>query len=255
MVVAAHPRKPAVVFEHLDRGQEGAVGSFLRGLKPETVDWAAARDTRRLLARFDAAVGWQRRGWPAIDLYAPLIRFVLRHGMTLVPGNGPRGLVRSIARKGLVVMEPALRNRLRVEDDLPVEMRDDLLAELAANHCGVMAKSAFGTMADAQRVRDAFLARSMIDAAATHGSAVLIAGNGHVRRDRGVPWHLGRQTGGASSFAVLFIEVAVEAQDAFETVRRSGLDVSSADLFVLTRRVDRVDPCIAMRKRFKGGPN
>ena len=67
---------------------------------------------------------------------------------------------------------------------------DALLTELEASHCGLMPKSAFGGMAVAQRFRDGNMASILADAAPGSGQVVLVAGNGHVRLDRGVPWYL-----------------------------------------------------------------
>jgi uncharacterized iron-regulated protein len=57
-----------------------------------------------------------------------------------------------------------------------------------------------------QRARDAMMADRL---AATSGSGggVLIAGNGHVRKDRGVPWYLARLRPGARSISVGLLEV------------------------------------------------
>src|SRR5690606_17942730 len=58
-------------------------------------------------------------------------------------------------------------------------------------HCGLLPEGAVGAMADAQRTRDARLARAVADARARTGlPVVLLAGNGHLRRDIGVPRYL-----------------------------------------------------------------
>ena len=51
-------------------------------------------------------------------------------------------------------------------------------------------------MAAAQRYRDAHMADCPHRGSARHGSAILIAGNGHVRADRGVPWHIRQRAPG-----------------------------------------------------------
>ncbi|MGH6914009.1 MAG: ChaN family lipoprotein, partial [Geminicoccales bacterium] len=57
-----------------------------------------------------------------------------------------------------------------------------------------------------QRARDAMMADRL---AATSGKAggVLIAGNGHVRKDRGVPWYLARLRPDARSVSIGLLEV------------------------------------------------
>ncbi|WP_223274759.1 ChaN family lipoprotein [Tateyamaria sp. syn59] len=65
-------------------------------------------------------------------------------------------------------------------------------AQFAA-HCEAMPLETMGGMVEAQRLRDAAFARTVIDAIDTYGSPiVLITGNGHARMDWGVPVYLSR---------------------------------------------------------------
>jgi len=58
-------------------------------------------------------------------------------------------------------------------------------------HCAAMPKEMMGGMVEAQRLRDAAFARTVIEAVDTYGSpVVLITGNGHARVDWGVPTYL-----------------------------------------------------------------
>lgn len=60
-------------------------------------------------------------------------------------------------------------------------------------HCEAMPLEMMGGMVEAQRLRDAAFARSVIEALETYGSpVVLITGNGHARMDWGVPVYLMR---------------------------------------------------------------
>ncbi|MBY5934837.1 ChaN family lipoprotein [Tateyamaria omphalii] len=60
-------------------------------------------------------------------------------------------------------------------------------------HCEAMPLEMMGGMVEAQRLRDAAFARTVMDALDTHGSpVVLITGNGHARMDWGVPVYLSR---------------------------------------------------------------
>ena len=57
-----------------------------------------------------------------------------------------------------------------------------------------------------QRARDAMMA-DRLAATSGRGGGVLIAGNGHVRKDRGVPWYLARLRPGARSVSIGLLEV------------------------------------------------
>ncbi|WP_299044293.1 ChaN family lipoprotein [uncultured Tateyamaria sp.] len=60
-------------------------------------------------------------------------------------------------------------------------------------HCEAMPLEMMGGMVEAQRLRDAAFARTVIEALDTYGRPVLlITGNGHARMDWGVPLYLSR---------------------------------------------------------------
>src|SRR5690606_15252765 len=110
------------------------------------------------------------------------------------------------------------------------------------------------TMADAQRYRDAYMAHQLIDAAKTYQGAVLLAGNGHVRADRGVPWHLARMAPGKRVLVVLFEQATADGTETLAYASRDLDGKPMADFVVVTPRVERPDPCLAMKKRFSAPP-
>ena len=93
----------------------------------------------------------------------------------------------------------------------------------------------------------------MADAAAKHGRAILLAGNGHVRSDRGVPYYLRQMAPGKNIATLLFLEVEDGKTDPAAYVERGPDGRPIADYIVLTPRAERPDPCIEMKKRF-GAP-
>ena len=66
-----------------------------------------------------------------------------------------------------------------------------LAQELRDAHCGEVSEPVVEGMFRVQRARDAMMADRLATVAGRAGG-VLIAGNGHVRNDRGVPWYLAR---------------------------------------------------------------
>ena len=77
----------------------------------------------------------------------------------------------------------------------------------------------------------------------------MVAGNGHVRLDLGVPWYLKKMIPSADErplVSVGHIEVAagkMRPEDYPEALAQHSL-------IVFTPRTERKDPCVEMRKRF-----
>ena len=141
------------------------------------------------------------------------------------------------------------RGWLAAAEALPSSLIEALKAELAASHCGVVSADAFANMSLAQRYRDAHLASALVRAADMHASAVLMTGNGHVRTDRGVPWHLRRAAPERKIFAVMLLEVEEGKTDAQAYLPRDADGRPVADYTVFTPRQLRPDPCERFRQR------
>lgn len=228
----------SVVFEHLRADQAADLQKFF--LKPKTEQSAES-----LLD----ALAWEKSGWPARAMFAPVFAVVLAKQLSVVPGDASRATVRAIARQGAAVIAEAESARLALAKILPEAEQAALLDELEASHCGLMPRAAFSGMALAQRYRDAHLARAMIDAG-KQGPVTLIAGNGHVHAGRGVPWHLAQEAPGQAVVSVAVLEVSEDKRDVRTAVPSDASGQPIADIVIFTPRTDREDPCTAMRKQF-----
>jgi len=102
-------------------------------------------------------------------------------------------------------------------------------------------------MADIQWARDARIAASLARGGQRDG-AVLIAGAGHVRTDRGVPLHLGRQIQDVAITSVAFVEVDAAAEMPGDYARRFGSDALPFHYVWFTPKVDEADPCEKLKK-------
>jgi len=232
---------PGLVLEHIRADQALAVTGFR----------AVDRVQRRSADDFFAALDWKTSGWPADTLFRPMIEAALDAEWPIVHGNLTRQGIRAVAKSGMSSVEADEAKRLGLETNLPDAARNSLLDELVASHCKLMQRDAMVTMADAQRYRDAYMANQLVDAARTYRGAVLLAGNGHVRADRGVPWHLARMAPGKRILVVMFSQATVDGADAASYAKRDADDTPLADFVVVTPRVERPDPCVAMQKRFQ----
>jgi uncharacterized iron-regulated protein len=97
-----------------------------------------------------------------------------------------------------------------------------------------------------QRARDAQMAEAMLNAPGGDG-AVLIAGAGHVRNDRGVPAYLRQIVPDARPVSVAFLEVDPKRPDVESYVTRFEGRLPF-DYVWFTPAVDDEDPCEKFRK-------
>jgi len=188
-----------------------------------------------------AAIDWEARGWPAWRDYQPVAEAALIHRMPLLPGKPPRALVRRTGEGG--ELPPELAERLDWARPFPAAAQEELLGELEASHCGALPQAALGPMARVQRLWDAWMADAMRSAAAAPLSAeqvILIAGSGHVREDRAVPWRL---PGESLTLALVEVVAGQERPSAY-----AAFDAERFDYVWFTPRVDDKDPCAAFAR-------
>lgn len=234
--------RPAAVFEHIRADQQRALAEFA-DFNAGAGRLGRAEDLFRLL-------DWDKSGWPDRKQFAPLFDAVINAKLPIAAGDPPRDQIKKVAKQGEAALPAEERKRLGLDKPLPAASQDGLLDELEKSHCGLMPKTAFGNLAYAQRYRDASLADAALKAAERHGSAILLAGNGHVRGDRGVPWYIHARAPEKKIVTVLLIEVE-EGKTKPEEYDLKGDDGQPiADFVVFTPRTERPDPCEDMRKRF-----
>jgi uncharacterized iron-regulated protein len=213
----ADRRATWVVFEQMDRAHDASLAAAPRDA--ERVADAGALDRR----------AW---GWP---LHRPLFEAALDGGATVRGGNLPRDAVRAVVRDGRAALPADVRGLLDADTAWGDAQQRALEREIADGHCGMLPASQLGPMALAQRARDAAMARALLDAPAGT-RAVLIAGNGHVRTDLGVPRYL-RAAGvpARQIVAIGFIERGSDAGVPYDERRESA-------------PLQRPDPCAALRR-------
>jgi len=203
--------RPALVMEQFDRARQDTIAA-LRARDP-------APDADALIAAAGGP-GWD---W---SFYRPFIALALRHELPLIAANVSRDESRAVMRDGLAASG--------FDANVPPEVLEAQAADIEASHCGVLDPPAARRMALAQVARDQAMARAM-EAFAARG-VLLLAGNGHVRIDAGVPRWLAPATR-ARSEAIGLLEGGDPADD------------GRFDRVVRTEAQPREDPCAGMRDK------
>ena len=233
--LVARGRKPAVVFEMIERRQQAALDAA-RARAPEDVDAIAA------------ALEWERSGWPEWSLYRPVFESAVRHGLPILAGSLDRAQVMDVAQRGTSALEAAFVAEHRLAEPSPDASADALREEMRLAHCSMLPESMLDAMVLVQRARDAMLASQAHAALARADSAVLIAGNGHARRDRGAPRYLERAYGLGSRVLAL-LEVRPDIREVRGLAPDDAGGALPYDYVWLTPRATDEDPCASLRKR------
>ncbi|MGE0349376.1 ChaN family lipoprotein [Hydrogenophaga sp.] len=207
-LLAAQGKLAALIMEMVEQGHD-------------TLD--LPRDANE--ARVREALAWSERGgwpWPT---YGPVVMAAVRNGVPVIGGNLPRARMRDAMGNGALddlVGEGVLR---RQRDGI----RD--------SHCGLLPEGQITPMTRIQLARDQALAQTVAKAVTPGKTVLLVAGNGHVRRDLGVPLHL------PSSLAhkVVMAQAGAAADS----------DAPPADTVWVTPALPPRDHCTELRQRLK----
>ncbi len=221
-------RRPAIAMEQFDRERQSALDNARaeRPLDQEHLKRAAQFNDK----------GWE---W---EFYAPIVALALQYALPLLAANLSRATAFDIVSAGLESLgNPQVRD-LGLDQPLERARREQLERVIHEGHCGQAPPQSLAGMADAQRARDAVMAQTI--AAHRERGAVLIAGNGHVRRDFGVPYYLQRLAPGASVASIGLIEI--RPGDSRPEDYYAAAD-PEFDYLWFTPRTAREDPCLQLK--------
>ena len=132
------------------------------------------RDASEAQAR--AALQWDDAAWPW-KAYGPVVMAAVGAGVPVLGGNLPRTRMRAAMADATL------------DQHLPAPALAEQQQAMRDGHCGLLPESQIAPMARIQIARDASLARTAQQALRPGQTVLLIAGGGHVLRDRGVPTH------------------------------------------------------------------
>ena len=203
--------RPALLMEQFDRERQVDIDTVM------AQPGATADDVIQ-------AAGAQGTGW-AWPLYRPFIALALEYRLPLVAANVSRADARRVSQEGLAAAG--------FDATVPAEIASYQANTILASHCGMLNEAQARRMATAQVARDQFMARLLKEHSAR--GAVLLAGNGHLRNDVGVPTWLPpamRQR----SVGIGLLEKGESGAEAYDHVITTAAPAA------------RPDPCEGMRR-------
>jgi uncharacterized iron-regulated protein len=208
--------QPVIAMEQFDREKQAALS-------------AAQQDCPDAACVIAKAGG---KGWDW-DFYKPVIDLALRQRIPLVAANVSPQDARLVVRDGLsAALSAKLRDAYGLNAGVPSEVDAIQREAVFQGHCRMAPKAVLGGMVSAQVARDVWMAHVLREH--SQSTVLLLAGNGHVRRDAGVYHWLSPEERLRTQ-----VHAYLEAPD--------GDDAALFDQIHPIAAVKREDPCAAFR--------
>lgn len=183
-----------------------------------------------LLADLQAA-GFDPQAW-SWPLHAPLFDAIRSAGLPLVGGNLPKGFSKQLFSQGASALSAPLGQTYRTAT-LSEAASQQLDQDLIDGHCGKLPERYIEPMRLVQRATDVSMAQALLDRV----PSLLVAGNGHVRKDYGVPQVLNATTPALRVTAVGFVEADGMREELLQSLK------GRYDVVWFSQPAERSDPC------------
>jgi len=187
---------------------------------------------------------WDTSGWPKFEIYAPIFEVIHARGLTIKALHPTRTQLMSYARSGTEAHAAEMAAFSHFSADGQTALRNDI----DRGHCGHANDAMIEMMIAAQIFKDRWMTAQFRQARPRQ--RVVIAGNGHVRRDYGLPNHLG-----SAVTSIGLIEVTADKNSV------GDYDSKLFDYVWFTPRLDTIDPCKKyeealkkMKEKYKASP-
>jgi uncharacterized iron-regulated protein len=139
------------------------------------------------------------------QLYHPIIQLALTHQLPLIAANLSRADASKVVRDGVASsFDAATVSAYKLKDPLPSDLRRGQEKAIQEGHCNMVSDIMLPGMVNAQVARDIWMAKLIREQQPR--DVVLIAGNGHVRKDIGVPRWLNAMEPKLNVRAIGFVE-------------------------------------------------
>ena len=208
----------------------------------EQIDWTYQGTLAQLKAdnfgRLSQNLNWKDSGWPDYAMYEDLFKTALSARAKIVAGGLPKNRVEALYKSGYeIAFNAAEIEKIKLRMPLDGVATELLRKEIFDGHCKMIPDEQVRKMIPIQRARDAALVKGYMNEADTSAVTVFILGNGHARKEFGVPSLLRNIDPTLKVWSVGIQEI--------------GSDVypdGAFDKVFITEKVQREDPCVSMKK-------
>ena len=218
--------RPALLMEQFDREDQPKIDRAIAAAAGLPAGTAA---TQIIAAITDAKKGSGSWNWA---FYQPFLMLALDYQLPIIAANVSRSDTRLIYSQGLAA------NGFNAQ--VPEDIQTLQTRVIHESHCGMINLEQAGRMAASQVARDQWMARQ-IEMYSSRG-VVLLAGNGHVRKDVGVPRWLSEPVRQRAQ-AIGFLE-----RDTVPNSSEAAVDLTQFDKVRYTAIAQREDPCAKFGK-------
>lgn len=218
--------RPALLMEQFDREDQPKIDRAIAASAGLSAASAAAQviDATKEGKKVSSSWNW--------TFYQPFLMLALEHKLPIVAANVSRSDTRLIYSQGLTANG--------FNGQVPEDIQALQTRVIHESHCGMINLDQAGKMAASQVARDQWMARQ-IEIYSDRG-VVLLAGNGHVRKDVGVPRWLSEPVQRRTQ-AIGFLE-----RDTAPSSSEAAVDLVQFDLVRYSAIQQREDPCAQFGK-------
>jgi len=217
MQLIAQRQKPVVAMEQFDREIQPALDLALTD----------CQDADCVLNKVGSP-GWEWR------FYKPLVQLALDQKITLLAANLSNKDVRKVMTGGFsAVYSPQTIAEYKLNQP-GAKLLSLQRKSIQEGHCNMLPAQAIDPMVQGQIARDVWMAS--VVKGVENQTVILIAGNGHVRKDAGVYQWLSPQNQ-AQTRVVAYVEQAEKS------------DAAAFDQVYVVPAMDREDPCLVFQKK------
>lgn len=197
-------------------------------------------------------VSWDQSGWPDRKLYKPIFDIVIKNDLPIYGAETERKLLMQLMKGGPDKLPTDISSYLKTVK-LDENAKEQFKEEIIASHCGMLPEKMVKPMILGQRVRDAVMAKTVIEAG-SNSQPILIAGSGHARKDVGVPAYIKAQNPEANILSIALMEVVEDVTIPSEYAGAWLSEEIPFDYVWFTQRIEREDPCKELKQHFKKHP-